>query len=108
MTTNWQIFNTKYQTTDGLIIKVVYGCTTQLDDFMDRTIRELDLTGNPTSPGFIAYSDLTETTILEWVKSTLGTQAVLDIETSLQNSVISQKAEKDAETLKNGLPWRAS
>ncbi len=107
MAVNWQIFDTKYQADNKLIIKVVYGCTAQLENFIDRTIGELDFTGDPESPDFVPYENLTEEIILGWVKTTLGTEQVTAIETSLQNSVDTQKVAKDAETVKSGLPWRA-
>lgn len=102
MTTSWQIFDTKYQIADGLITKVVYGCTVQLENSIDRTIGELELTGTST----IQYADLTEETILGWVKTSLGAETVTSIETTLQNNVTAQQAAKDAETEKSGLPWR--
>lgn len=106
MTTNWQIFDTKYQTTDGLINKVTYGCTVQLENFIDRTIGELELQGDSTIAGFIEYANLTEEVIIGWVKSTLGEAEVAAIETSLQNNVTAQQTAKAAETEKSGLPWR--
>jgi CobQ-like glutamine amidotransferase family enzyme len=106
MTTSWQILDTKYQTADGLVTKVTYGCTAQIDNLIDRTIGHLELTGDPTSEDYIPYENLTEQTVIGWVQATLGAQTVADIETSLQNSVTAKKAAKDAETTKNGLPWR--
>lgn len=106
MTTNWQIFDTKYQTEDGLIIKVTYACTVQLENYIDRTIGELDLTGDASVEGFVPYANLREEIIVGWVKSLLGTSRVTEIETTLQNNVNAQKAAKEAETVKSGLPWR--
>jgi len=105
MTTDWKIFDTKYQISNGLVVKVTYGCIVQLENFIDRTIEDLELTGNPSSPGFIPYSLLTEQLIIDWVKTLLGPQQVADIETILQDNVTARKAEKDAETEKSGLPW---
>ena len=48
MTTTWQIFDTVYQTADGLITKVTYGCTVQLENYIDRTIGNIELTGDST------------------------------------------------------------
>lgn len=105
MTTNWQIFNTKYQTTNGLITQVTYGCTVTLEDVIDRTIGTLELVGDSSAESFVPYSQLTQETIVQWVKSLLGTAQVSSIETSLLNKVTAKKAAKDAETVKNGLPW---
>lgn len=106
MTTNWEIFDTKYQIADGLIIKVTYGCTVRLENFIDRIIGHLDLVGDPTAEGYISYTDLTEETILGWVTASLGAEAVSNIEISLQNNVTAQKTAKETETVKSGLPWR--
>jgi hypothetical protein len=106
MTTNWQIFDVKRQTADGVVIKVVYGCTVQLENYIDRTIGEQTFTGNPSTPGFVPYEDLTEEIVLGWVQTTLGAVAVTATETSLQNNVTAQKTAKEAETVKSGLPWR--
>lgn len=106
MTTTWKIFNTEYQTVNGLITKVTYGCTVQLENYIDRTIGNIELTGNPKKEGFIAYADLTEETILGWVKKSLGAETISNIEISLQNSVTTQKTAKETETINSGLPWR--
>lgn len=101
MITTWKIFDTQYQAADGLITKVVYGCTVQLENYIDRSIGELELTGTVTIP----YADLTEETILGWVQTSLGSETVTAIEVNLQNSVTAQKAAKEAEAVKSGLPW---
>lgn len=106
MTTTWNIFDTQSQIADGVITRVTYGCIVQLDNCIDRTINNLDLVGDPSSEGFVSYENLTEGTILQWVKSSIGQEQVTAIETSLQNNVTAQKAAKDAETIKSGLPWR--
>jgi len=106
MTTTWQIFDTKYQKTDGLIINITYACTVQLDSFIDRTMGELEVTGDPSKEGFIPYANLNEQIILGWVKSSLGQAKVTEIETALQDSVTAQKTAKEAEEVQNGLPWR--
>jgi len=105
MITTWKIFNTERQTPDGVIIEVTYGCTVELDSCTDRTLRKLQLVGDASLEGFVPYKNLTEETILEWVKNSLGAEAVSNIETSLQNNVTVQKAAKDAKTTKKGLPW---
>lgn len=106
MTTNWNIFNTERQTTDGVITKVTYGCTAQLGTYIDRTVGQLKLTGDASTEGFIPYENLTEVAIVEWVKSSLGHLKVLEIETSLQSKVTTQKEAKEEKTATNGLPWR--
>jgi hypothetical protein len=105
MTTTWNIFDTKRRKSDGVIIKIVYGCTVQQDNYLDRTIAELNITGDASAEGFISYTNLTQDVILNWVKSSIGPQRVLAIETSLRNNVTAQKAAAEAEIIVNGLPW---
>jgi hypothetical protein len=105
MTTTWKIFDTQYQVADGLITKVTYGCTTQLENFIDRKIGELELQGDSLDEGFIPYASVPEETILEWVKSILGQEIVTSIETALQQSVTAKKQAEDNKQFNNGLPW---
>lgn len=106
MTTTWQIFDTVYQTADGLITKVTYGCTVQLENYIDRTIGNIELTGDSTLSDFIPFDSLTEANIIEWVKAFLGEEQVISIETNLQTNVVARKEAQDAQTTKQGLPWR--
>ena len=106
MTTNWTIINTKYQIADGLVTEVVYICQASLENELSRKTGRISLTGDSTAPGFVTFENLTEQMIIEWVKSTLGQEQVTEIETTLQTRVTAQKAAKDAETVKNGLPWQ--
>lgn len=105
MTTTWQIFDTKRQLTDGLVVAIFYACTAQLEDYIDRAVGEILVEGDPASPDFIPFKSLTQDILLEWVKTALGVEEVASIEQRLQGSVVSQKAAKDAETIVNGLPW---
>lgn len=105
MTTNWQIFNTKSVIATGLITKIVYGCTVQSENDIDRRIGEVELTGDTTALGFIAYGDLTEEVVVEWVKSSLGEQQVTAIETELQDRLTATIAAREAVTEKDGIPW---
>jgi len=105
MTTTWRIIDTKYQIADGLVTEVVYICQASLEDELSRKVGRINLTGDPTAPGFVAFENLTEQVIIEWVQSILGQTQVAEIETALQDKATAQKAVKDAQTVKNGLPW---
>ena len=106
MTTDWQIFDTKYQTADGLITEVTYGCTATLENFIDRAVGTLELTGDSSLDNFIPYYELTQENILTWVKASLGVEAVAAMEATLQNNIIAQKQVIETQTIKRGLPWR--
>lgn len=106
MITTWQILDTNYQIADGLIIKIMYRCVVQLDNLIDRKIGEIELTGDSTLSDFIPFDSLTEANIIEWVKASLGEEQVTSIETNLQTNVVARKEAQDAQTTKQGLPWR--
>jgi hypothetical protein len=106
MTTTWQILDTKSQIANGLITKVVYGCTVQLENDIDRKIGEVTLTGDASASNFIPFTSLTEKTVIGWVKTTLGGTEVIAIETEIEDRISARKIARDAETEKSGLPWR--
>lgn len=106
MTINWQILDVKSRVADGLVSSITYGCTAQLDNYLDRRVGEVALQGSAESEGFIPYSQLTEAQIVQWTKSTLGSTIVAELEATVSSSVTAQKAAVEAQTLKSGLPWR--
>ena len=105
MTTNWKIIDLKSQIADGLVTKVIYECRVRLDSIITRKVEEITLTGDPTASNYVPFAELQEETVIGWVKGVLGEAEVTAIETALQDAVTARKAEKDAETEKNGLPW---
>jgi hypothetical protein len=105
MTTAWKIVDTTRDISTGLIIEITYLYEAILSSELSRTISTLNVTGDPTSPNFIEFTDLTEQTILQWVKSALGQQQVNEIETNVQAEVTAMQAAADAVTVKHGLPW---
>ena len=106
MITYWQIYDTKKQVSDGLVIEVTYGCIAQIENEIDRVIDVITIIGDTSDPNFIPYESLTEQIIINWVKTVLGSEQVADIEATVQNNVTARKAIKDSETVKSGLPWR--
>ena len=105
MITNWKIFDTNYMISNGLITKITYGYRIQSEGMFDQTLGELQLSGDATLKGFIPYEDLTEDILIEWVKTILGSEKVIAIETLLQTSIENKQLAKLAETVKSGLPW---
>ena len=106
MTTTWEIRDTRSTITDGLITKILYGCVIELEDDIERKIGEITLTGDSTSSNFVPFETLTEETLIEWVKSSLGEEQVIAIETEIQNNINARIAIRKAVTEKGGLPWR--
>jgi len=105
MATSWQILNTERQSANGLVVEVTYACTAQLNNQFDRRIDRVELTGDPSEPGFIPYENLTQDIVVNWVKEVLGSTEVSSIENTLESSVIAKQAAVDAQTVESGLPW---
>lgn len=62
----------------------------------------VSVAGDPNAEGFIAYDDLTETTVKAWVTEALGGQEKVDeIETALQAKIEEDKNPTSAV----GMPW---
>jgi predicted sugar kinase len=95
---NWKINFVERSKLNNFILQVIWDCNNEQDDYVGR------LTG---SIGFevkepqIAFDQVTETMIVEWVKKELGDYEVAKIEQSVQSMI-------DANITNNkvvGTPW---
>lgn len=99
MTTTWQILDTKRQVTTGVITKVTFQCTAQDGDRIYKKIANVTLQGtSPSLPGFIPFTELTQETVVTWVKAALGTEKAI----LLENATV-HKATMNRD--KSELPW---
>lgn len=105
MTTTWQILDAVRVTSNGLIKKLVYKCEVQLEDIVCRKKGRIILQENYPNPNFIPFQDLTEEILLEWVKTSLGTEQVTIIEITLQDKVSTIYLSEKIEATQKGLPW---
>jgi len=105
MEITWQILDTKRNISDGLITKVLYGCTAEVEGEIERKQGVVELTGDSTTPGFVTFDQLTQDVILGWVKTSIGTEKVTSIENLLKKILESRKEAKTYITEENGLPW---
>ena len=58
-------------------------------------------TPDATADGYTAYEDITEAQAIEWVKASMGEEAV----TGVEDSIAAQIAEKKAPAVSVGTPW---
>lgn len=97
-TTTWHIANLERETTDGYVFTAHYTV-----DAEDGTYRA----GAYGSVGFerpdnlIPFADLTEATVIDWVKEKLGDEAVANVVAALQSQLDEQHSPSKA----SGLPW---
>lgn len=105
METKWLIYNIERELTNGLVINVRYGYRVSNGQLSKRYLGEIQLEGDPTSPDFIPYEDLTEEIVVGWVKDKLGAEEVTTIEKQIQALVSEQVAQEEGKETISGLPW---
>ena len=99
ITTKWEINTLERELTDGYVKKAIYRVI-GLDGSEEkvRATGEVELDKPDT---LIPYKDLTESTVLGWVKTKLGTDEVVGIEKSLKDEITLLNTPVTA----NGKPW---
>jgi hypothetical protein len=103
MTTTFKITQTDYNT-DGKFIFCAHWTASQTDgDFSASTYSTVGFTEQP-GQTLIPYDELTEATVVEWVKASLGEEGVAAVELALANNIAAQKNPPVA----TGTPWSAA
>lgn len=108
ITINWKILEIEWIHRVGSLAKVInsvkYQCEATQDDhtcILPGTI----ILDTPNSESYIAYSEVTETQVINWVKNKLGSSKVSELEASvttiLQEDIDSGKPQKHI----SSLPW---
>ena len=102
MTHTWKIYDLKRTISTGVVTEVTYACESEDNGHGSREIGYFNISGDPADAEFIAYDDLTEANVLEWLNDNVEKQAFMDANTlSIQNSIVSAAAI----TEKSGTPW---
>ena len=99
ITKTWEVNTLERELADGNVKKVIYrvkGIDGEVEKA--RATGEVDLEKPET---LIPYKDLTESTVLGWVKTKLGTDEVAAIEKSLEDQIALINTPVTAE----GKPW---
>jgi len=91
VTKTWEVNTMERDLSDGYVNKVIYRVK-GIDDADStekaRATGEVSFTKPSSLPSdFIAYASLTESTVLGWVKTALGTDEVTSIESGLDTEV---------------------
>ena len=106
-TKTWQVNTLQRELADGYVNKVIYRVNGEDGDYSFRATGEVDL---PKPSTLVPYKDLTEATVLGWVKARIDELAnasdpkgptVAAIETVVENGVNEQKTP----TTGVGKPW---
>jgi len=105
MTTTWKIGQLKRRPTTGLVFEVTYIMNFKLQNEKDRHIGTVVLEGDVNNPDFISYENLTETIVLEWVKTTLGEEKITQIENDAKTEMEKVIERKSNPQFLTGTPW---
>jgi hypothetical protein len=110
MTHIWKIDNVERLTESGLITRIDYSCSTEHSGHTESHHGELELEGDITATDFIAYEDLTELQILDWVYSILESNELLSnklqIEQKHSTAIVDIiNAINATPIINSGLPW---
>jgi len=115
ITTTWSIQDMKRDVASGGVKLVYWSCVAADDTHTECTATEggkLRLEPDASADGFVAYDDLTETTVLGWVYDSLiegeetADEAKARIAANRTGKVEAQVARKTAEA--DGTPWAAA
>ena len=100
-TKTWQVNTLERELADGYVKKVIYRVNGEDGDYSFRATGEVNL---PKPETLVPYKDLTEATVLKWVKDKLDADqagTVAAIEAAVEKGVTEQKTP----TTGVGKPW---
>jgi hypothetical protein len=97
-TTTWKIANLERKTEDGFVFTAHY--TVNADDGT-YTSGAYGSLGFERPDNLVPFSQLTEATVIGWVKEKFGEEKVTEIEAALQSQINEQKHPTKAA----GVPW---
>lgn len=96
----WTINNLERQTSDGLVTVVHFGATAVDGDYSASIVNTQSFTKED-GVNLIPYADLTEATVIEWVKNAIGSEGLAAIDAALDAQIAEQQAPSKA----TGTPW---
>jgi len=97
-TITWHIANLERETTDGYVFTAHYTVDAEYGTYRAGAYGSV---GFERPDNLIPFADLTEATVIGWVKEKLGDEAVANVEAALQSQLDEQRSPSKA----SGLPW---
>lgn len=105
MNKTFKIADMKRTPDNGVVIKVVYIIGFEYNGISDRYVGSVTLTGDPTSPDFVPFENLTEEMVIDWVKAELGEVKLAEIDATYQASLEAKYEAKQNPEFIGGTPW---
>jgi len=98
----WKIENMKRQVANDLVVEVAYRVHAKNSGLIADYKGKVTLTGDPNSPDFIPFKDLTEAQVVQWVKDSVD---VSTIEAGVQATLDAKVQKVEQKEVVSGLPW---
>jgi hypothetical protein len=103
---SWKILDMQHKTSDGFVIQVS-SCYEVKDGPGYARKVFLQNFEEVVGPDFIPYENLTEETVIGWVKESLGPEVVASTETEVSNEAANKKQEIEEPVVEGGTPWKS-
>ena len=98
ITKTWEVNTLQRELADGYVNKVIYRVKGTDGTYETRATGEVDLEKPDT---LVPYKDLTQDTVIGWVKAKLGSDTVTEIEKAIDDNITLQKTPVHGV----GTPW---
>ena len=98
ITKTWEVNTLQRELADGYVNKVIYRVKGTDGTYQTRVTGEVELEKPET---LIPYKDLTQDTVIGWVKAKLGTESITQIEKAIDDNITLQKTPVHGV----GTPW---
>lgn len=99
----WKIASLERSLPDGTVLNAHWTAYATDAGFGSSAYGSVSFSRDPEAPGFIPYDELTEPTVIGWVKGALGAEQVAAVEARMAADIEAQRAPKTAA----GVPWGA-
>jgi hypothetical protein len=87
---------------DGVVMTAHWNASKTDGEFTASAYGSIGLPAkDPSDPTFVAYEDITEAQVIEWVKAVMGEEQVAALEANLDGQIEAQKHPTQA----SGTPW---
>ena len=98
ITKTWEVNTLQRELADGYVNKVIYRVKGTDGTYETRVTGEVELEKPET---LVPYKDLTQDTVIGWVKAKLGTESITQIEKAIDDNITLQKTPVHGV----GTPW---
>ena len=101
MAVTWTIATLERNTADDGVVVAHWRASDVDGDHSGSSYGTCGFTPNAEAEGYTAYAEITEAMAIEWVKASMGEEAV----ESLESSIAAQIEESKAPATSAGVPW---